>query len=160
MDEFEKLVRICYFNGDSYIFPDGLPMGGPLSSLLADIFMDRLEQWILKFGRHSSKALLWYQFVDDIFGEEWKALQWTTLIRSLQHSSLITINQLMQLLITWTEYSQCNFWSKIGIEICSPFTFNPLVPFPSVDNLYLCSLISCLIHSSFSSPFPEFSPTQ
>ena len=42
-------------------------MGGPLSSLLADIFMDRLEQWILKFGRHSSKALLWYRFVDDIF---------------------------------------------------------------------------------------------
>lgn len=42
-------------------------MGGPLSTLLANVFMDRLEQWVLRYGRYSSRVVLWYRFVDDIF---------------------------------------------------------------------------------------------
>ena len=57
---------IMLMNSVSCYFPDGLPIGGPLSPLLANVFMDRWEQWVLKFGRYSSCATLWYRFVDDI----------------------------------------------------------------------------------------------
>jgi len=71
-EEFTGLVsscvkqNICFANGKIHLLPDGLPMGGPLSSLMADIFMDRLERWALKSARFSSQVLLWFRFVDDI----------------------------------------------------------------------------------------------
>ena len=42
-------------------------MGGPLSALLANVYMDRLERWTLKYGRGAPGVVLWYRFVDDIF---------------------------------------------------------------------------------------------
>ena len=71
-DEFEKLLLLCtqhnrcYFDGKTYLMPDGLPMGGPLSFLMANVFMNRLEIWALKFARFASHALLWHRYVDDI----------------------------------------------------------------------------------------------
>ena len=62
-DEFSDLLyvcvqlNLCYFNGETYIFQDGLPMGGPLSSLLANVYMDRLEHWILKHGHFVSRVI-------------------------------------------------------------------------------------------------------
>ena len=72
-DEFEKLIlhcvkdNICHFDSKVFRFPDGFPMGGPFSSLMADVLMDRLERWVLNFARFSSLVLLWYRYVDDTF---------------------------------------------------------------------------------------------
>ena len=41
-------------------------MGGPLSSLVADVLIDRLERWVLKISKYSHHAILWYRYVDDI----------------------------------------------------------------------------------------------
>ena len=58
----------CVFlRGQTFRFPAGLPMGGPLSSLIADVLMDRLERWILRFSRYSTTHVsLWYRYVDDV----------------------------------------------------------------------------------------------
>ena len=72
-DEFEKLIlhcvkdNICHFDSKVFRLPDGLPMGGPLSSLMADVLMDRLERWVLNFARFSSRVIFWYRYVDDTF---------------------------------------------------------------------------------------------
>ena len=48
-DEFVSLLKvclepnICQFNNKVYKFADGLPMGSPIASLMANIFMDSLE---------------------------------------------------------------------------------------------------------------------
>lgn len=53
------------FNGTIYSSKEGLIMGNPLSPLLAEIFMDSLEN---KISKHPlfSKFVYWYRYVDDI----------------------------------------------------------------------------------------------
>jgi len=66
-DEFEKLVLLCTDKSRTCQFSAGLPIGGPLSSLIADVLMDRSERWILRFSQYSRHALLCYRYVDDVF---------------------------------------------------------------------------------------------
>ena len=49
-----------------YKFPDGFPMGGPLSSLVADIFMDDLETRFLSSEPLSPHIRHWSRYVDDV----------------------------------------------------------------------------------------------
>lgn len=44
---------------------DGLIMGNPLSPLLAEIFMDKLEN-IIHQNNLSKNFVYWYRYVDDI----------------------------------------------------------------------------------------------
>ena len=59
-DEFERLILlcaekdVCFFDGKMIRFPAGLPTGGPLSSLIANVFMNRLERWIRRFARYAA----------------------------------------------------------------------------------------------------------
>ena len=41
-------------------------MGSPLSSIIAEVFIDRLERWTLKYS-HYSTCVLWSRYIDDIF---------------------------------------------------------------------------------------------
>ena len=49
INEFLNLLRVglipnvCKFKNEFFSFLDGVPMGSPLSSLLVEIFMDKLE---------------------------------------------------------------------------------------------------------------------
>lgn len=71
--EFRGLItlcledNICFFNGSIYRFPDGLPMGGPLSSLVADIYMGHIKHLIHspEFP-YSQRIAYWKRYVDDI----------------------------------------------------------------------------------------------
>ena len=71
-EEFEKLIllctdqNVCSFDGKTFKFPTGLPMGGPLSSLVDDVLIERLERWALKISKYSHHAIFWYRYVDDI----------------------------------------------------------------------------------------------
>ena len=55
-------------SGKTYKFPDGLPMRGPLSAMVADIFIDHLESAVLESSPHASHLRHWARYVDDIFG--------------------------------------------------------------------------------------------
>jgi len=72
-DEFEELIllcaeqNICKFDGKMFKFPGDLPVGGPMSSLIAKVLMDRLEHWVLRRWSSFGNVILWYQYVDDIF---------------------------------------------------------------------------------------------
>jgi len=54
IQEFKDLLHhcvdkdLCVFGGTVYRFPDGLPMRGPLSILVADVFLNRLETEIVE----------------------------------------------------------------------------------------------------------------
>ena len=72
-DEFEKLAPTCLqhnnclFDGKTFKFPGEVPMGGPMSSIIAEDFMDRLERWVLNRWFKFDNVVLWYRYVDDIF---------------------------------------------------------------------------------------------
>ena len=72
-DEFEQLIltcverNICKFDEKTFRFPGGLPMGGPMSSLIAEVLMDRLERWVLRRWYQFGNVILWYRYVDDVF---------------------------------------------------------------------------------------------
>ena len=60
IDEFVVLLEtcletsICQFLNRVYKFPDGLPMGSPLASLMADIFLNSIENDIFNSNRRHS----------------------------------------------------------------------------------------------------------
>ena len=58
--------NVCVFRNSVYKFSDGLPMGGPLSSLVADLFMDAQEQLFLNFDPLSSQVRYWARYMDDV----------------------------------------------------------------------------------------------
>lgn len=72
--EFRTLITIClkhnlcFYRDILYTFPDGLPMGAPLSSLVADVFMNHFETDLIHNTVTPHPHLLaWYRYVDDVF---------------------------------------------------------------------------------------------
>ncbi|XP_022902993.2 uncharacterized protein [Onthophagus taurus] len=61
--------NFCLFDGKIYVYDKGLPMGSPLSGMLADIFLNEIEdKYILNDTNPIRKnILLWKRYVDDIF---------------------------------------------------------------------------------------------
>ena len=77
MTEFRLLDLACLqrnvyeFRGDVYGFPDGLPMGNPLSPIVADVYMSVLELNLFNNQLHNlappPEIHTWIRYVDDIF---------------------------------------------------------------------------------------------
>ena len=54
--------NICQFNNEIYKFVDGLPLGSPTASLMANIFMDSLENMIFSSNHNSlSHVIYWFR---------------------------------------------------------------------------------------------------
>jgi hypothetical protein len=70
--EFRALIKkcvehnICLFKNKIFKFPDGLPIGGPFSSLLADVFLNNLEESILNNFPVGHRVTFWIRYVDDV----------------------------------------------------------------------------------------------
>ncbi|UYV76286.1 hypothetical protein LAZ67_13003262 [Cordylochernes scorpioides] len=70
-DSFVELTSICLgmstFTFDTQFFKQtkGSPMGSPLSTVVAEVVMRSLDQWIT--SRHSSDIFLWRRYIDDTF---------------------------------------------------------------------------------------------
>lgn len=65
------ITKQSYFKYENKIFydPKGLPMGGPLSGTLAELFMDNFEQVQILSDKnpHSNKIKFYSRYVDDAF---------------------------------------------------------------------------------------------
>lgn len=59
----------CTFNNKFYKIEDGLPMGFPLSGILADIFMNYIETSFIvnSNNKFNPNIVKWLRYVDDIF---------------------------------------------------------------------------------------------
>jgi hypothetical protein len=77
ISEFKGLIsvclmtNICQFRNTTYQFSDGLPMGGPLSSIVSEVFLDRLEGELFavdhpRFSGFAKDIYQWHRYVDDI----------------------------------------------------------------------------------------------
>ena len=64
------ITKQNYFthNNTFYTQNDGLPMGSPISSILAEVFLQHLEKTKIftNNDRHSHKILYWHRYVDII----------------------------------------------------------------------------------------------
>ncbi|XP_031346256.1 uncharacterized protein LOC116173113 [Photinus pyralis] len=80
------------FNSKYYQMQDGLPMGSPISGILANIFIDHLENKIKLLPEFNNIAI-WNRYVDDIF------CIWTGTITEL-HQFHIDINNLSKIKFT------------------------------------------------------------
>lgn len=71
IDDILSLTKLCVdspffvYDGVFYEQTEGLPMGSPLSPLLADLFLDSLETKAL--DTFDKKPRIWIRYVDDIF---------------------------------------------------------------------------------------------
>ncbi|XP_031352513.1 uncharacterized protein LOC116177636 [Photinus pyralis] len=80
------------FNNKTYKMEDGLPMGNPISGLLANIFIDHLELRIKNLPNFKH-VTTWLRYVDDIF------VIWTGTIEQLHHFHT-TINNISDIKFT------------------------------------------------------------
>ena len=70
-DKLRKLLHLCTkeghftFNDETYVQIDGVMMGSPLGSLIANIFMCELETTIIP--KLMDKIQSWTRYVDDTF---------------------------------------------------------------------------------------------
>ncbi|XP_072384720.1 uncharacterized protein [Diabrotica undecimpunctata] len=92
--EYAELLNICLsqnffnFNNETFVQPDGLAMGSPLSPILADIFLNDLESnKILNNNPFTNYIKFYSRYVDDTF------IVWGGSLDNL-HSFLDYLNQL------------------------------------------------------------------
>ena len=70
-EDLKKLLYLCTkeghftFNGETYIQTDGVMMGSPLGSLIANIFMCELENNLVPTMNNELEE--WTRYVDDTF---------------------------------------------------------------------------------------------
>ena len=100
-EDISNLTKICLqqnhflFDGITYVQPDGLTMGSPLSGLIADLFVDTVEKEIFKIP-DSKHISYWGRYVDDVF------LVWNGNQEQLDEL-LIAMNKLSKLQFTMEE---------------------------------------------------------
>lgn len=60
--------NFCNFNNTIYTYEEGLPMGSPLSGIIADIYMNKIENDLIinDNNPHKDKIIIWKRYVDDI----------------------------------------------------------------------------------------------
>src|SRR5436190_11825908 len=85
------------YNSNYYSQENGLPMGSPLSGLLADIYIHNLE--INKIQNHinpfKDNIIYWFRYVDDIIclfkGNEIEGMQFLAYLNSISNSIKFTM---------------------------------------------------------------------
>lgn len=67
-EAFKLCIKQNYFqfNNKIYTQKNGLAMGSPLSSLLSEIFLDKIENEFIKNNKFKKLLLYWFRYVDDI----------------------------------------------------------------------------------------------
>nr|XP_022905894.1 uncharacterized protein LOC111417759 [Onthophagus taurus] len=67
---FEICIQqnFCSFDGQYYTYDKGLPMGSPLSGLMADIFLNNLEEKMINNNKnpYNNNIIMWQRYVDDV----------------------------------------------------------------------------------------------
>ena len=84
------------YNNKLYTQTDGLPMGSPISGILAEIFIHNMEQnHIINNNKYTNKIIYWHRYVDDILllfnGNTRQVENFHKYINTIHHLSLIHI---------------------------------------------------------------------
>ena len=72
IEEFQLLVGICLEHNvccsqnKTYKYFDGLPMGGPLSSIVTDVFINHLKSTLLSSAPGHEYIQFWARYVDKV----------------------------------------------------------------------------------------------
>ena len=148
------------FNEKIYIMANGLPMGSPLSPILANIFIDELEKEIFKLeGAKFIKT--WMRYVDDIFciweGSNDDLIKFQNEMNSLHPKIKFTteteINKQLNFLDITITRNQNQF--KFGIYR-KPTTTDTLIPYNSHHTYSQKSAaFHSLIHRAFNIPLEK-----
>jgi hypothetical protein len=117
ISELSQLIDISLdqnyfrFNNSFYIQKSGLPMGSPLSPLLADIFLNELENRIFSVSKFRNNVQFWYRYVDDV------VCLWTGSTRQLDMflKEINTLNKSIQFTMEIEANNSLNFLD-ISIE--------------------------------------------
>jgi hypothetical protein len=117
------IVNQNYFQyeGKFYKPTTGIAMGSPLSSVIAEIFLQDLEQNRLKHLLEDKRIVYYNKYVDDIFllYDQTKITPQTILEQfNIQHKDLkFTINEEMDNQITCLDLNLTNKWGQIEMEV-------------------------------------------
>lgn len=72
-NEIGNLIEICLkqnyfiFNDNIYIQKEGLGMGNPLSGMLADVLLNKMENKLIKDLENKDPEIKWWRYVDDVW---------------------------------------------------------------------------------------------
>ena len=148
------------FNNNIYRMSDGLPMGLPLSPIIAEIFVDNLENKIHN-SEYKHHIKFWARYVDDIFcvwtGSDRDLDDFTTYINSLHYKINFTAereinNQINFLDLTIMKSSDCLIFEIFR----KPTLCDSLIPFDSFhDFKYKLAAFNSLIYRTLTLPITE-----
>lgn len=109
------------FNNVMYSQPQGLPMGSPLSGIMANIFMDSIENRFLNKHQNSLAITQWDRFVDDVFlvydEELINAQQVLDDINNLHPSIQFTKEEEIMSSLNHLDLTLCRYNNKIEVKI-------------------------------------------
>uniref|UniRef100_A0A8D8WUJ8 Reverse transcriptase domain-containing protein n=1 Tax=Cacopsylla melanoneura TaxID=428564 RepID=A0A8D8WUJ8_9HEMI len=113
--------NFCTFQDVIYEIKKGLPIGSPISPLMAEIFMNHIENKIFNLGDPLiSSIIYWYRYVDDVFAVvTCSKRQLNLLLRTLN-----TVNPHIQFTMELEENKSLNFLDLTIMRIQDQLEFS------------------------------------
>lgn len=166
-EEYITLFKECLeqnyftFNNQYYIQNTGLPMGSPLSPLLADIYMNEMEVNLLKSPHAKKHILFWFRYVDDILvGFQGTDRQMENFLEKINN-----INSKIQFTMEKEENNKINFLDisiqredgKLTFNIYRKPTFTDVMIPTDSHSAYThkMSAFRSMVHRAFSIPMKK-----
>lgn len=124
--ELKNICEICakqnYFQFENKFFKqrDGLPMGSPISPLLAEIFLANFESLIFTNNNYTKHVIYWARYVDDVF------CIWNSTHRNLNQffTFLNSLNEKIQFTMELENNNEINFLDINIKKINNELKFN------------------------------------
>ena len=102
-------------------------MGSPLSPLMADIFLDELENRIFNLSKFKYNIQFWYRYVDDVLclwkGSNRQLDMFLNEINNLNKSIQFTMEKETQNSLNFLDISICHDLGKFGFNVYRKPTF-------------------------------------
>nr|XP_022910425.1 uncharacterized protein LOC111421491 [Onthophagus taurus] len=153
-------LNFCQFEDGLYKYNDALPMGSPLSGLLADFFIDKLETSFLQPDNEYNKYILfWKRYVDDIL-IIWDESSPRSLTELLQHVN--TLHEKIEFTMENEHNGEINYLDltlkrhngEIKFDIYrKPTQTDVVIPFDSFHHYsHKCAAFNAYIHRLYDTP--------
>ena len=163
-DELITLLSLCLnqnyfkFNNTYYTQNTGLPMGSPLSPLIADIFMDNLETYFLKTPISKKHIIFWFRYVDDVLvgfnGTDRQLDIYLNTLNALHSNIKFTVEIEQTQSINFLDLNISRTEGGFSFKIYrKPTTTDTTIPFDSYSPIeHKLAAYRSLIHRAFTIP--------